>query len=228
MMPDDDDDARRDNDQQRRDADSALYRRIVDAGFAGWEYERLRDDLVAYGIAVCEAWLLTGVMFRQCAERGRPVGSRPTDWSPEDRHELALETVANALKSFLHALEKGDWDPDAGASLRTYFIGRCVLVFPNVFRTWERERDRWDTTVLDDDVLAATPESGPSPEDQVVGREELREGLSALDTRTAIVVTLREYGYPQSEISGILGVTEGAVEALLHRHRRRLGGGRND
>src|SRR5262249_55469624 len=50
-------------------ADAALLRRLAEAGFAGPEYQLFERELAAYGIAVCEAWLVTGLMFRRCAEK---------------------------------------------------------------------------------------------------------------------------------------------------------------
>jgi hypothetical protein len=74
-------------------ADAALYRRLASVGFAGPDYRVFNEGLAAYGIAVCEAWLVTGLMFQRCARQGRPIGDPPTDWSADDRRELTLETV---------------------------------------------------------------------------------------------------------------------------------------
>lgn len=154
-------------------------------------------------------------MFRRCAGTGRSIGSPPADWSTEDRDELALETVAVAIRSFHdYALVKGEWNPDAGASLKTYFVGNCVLEFPNVFRAWERERRRWVLTDPDDHVvLPSIPSAELNLEDQVVDRAELRELLADLDKPTAIAIALIAEGYMQNEVAEILQTTKRAVEA---------------
>jgi DNA-directed RNA polymerase specialized sigma24 family protein len=209
-----------DDDARRLDADRLLCARIAEAGFTGADHDRLIHDLAAYGIRVCEGWLATGLMFRACASQGRPVGAAPADWSAEDRTELALETVANAVRSFHdYALVKGEWKPDRGASLKTYFVGRCILAFPNVFRYWQRERRGWDRTDLDEEAVAAMPDAGPDLEDQLISRMELRHRLAILDARTAAALTLVNDGYSQAEVGEILQVTSRAVEALLYRHR---------
>jgi DNA-directed RNA polymerase specialized sigma24 family protein len=218
----------------QRTADAALYRRLASVRFAGPDYQAYIEELAAYGIAVCEAWLVMGLMFQRCARQGRPIGDPPTDWSADDRRELVLETVTVALRDFReYALVKGEWKPDAGSSLKTYFIGGCVFAFPNVYRSWKRERDHWAWTVLDEGMLHSVPVRGPGPEDRVLEWANLRALLASLDQRTAAVVMLGAEGYSQEEIAEILDVTKRAVEGLLYRHRKRWaecekGGGDHD
>jgi RNA polymerase sigma factor (sigma-70 family) len=211
-------------------ADERLYDRLAAAGFDGPEYAMFVAELAAYGIGICEAWLRTGLMFKYCRDRGRPAGPPPAIWSAEDRHELVLETVAVALRDFHdHALMKGQWRADGGASLKTYFIGACLHAFPNVFRKWRTERRQWDQA-----ETAAAPLSGSGDlADQVATSLDLRQRLAGLDQRTRAALVLTEAGYRQEEIAEVLGISARAVEGLLHRHRRRVrqrqdGGGDDD
>lgn len=117
--------------------DSELYNELASANFQGDRWQAFAYALAQYGHAVVKAWLVTGEMFVRCKRKGCYPGPAPGWWSEEDRDALANETVATALVSFRNdALIGGRWSPEGGASLKTYFIGSCVLAFPNVFRTW--------------------------------------------------------------------------------------------
>jgi hypothetical protein len=83
----------------RRLADERLREALAEARFKGPVYELFVQELAAYGLAVCGAWLLTGEMFRQCASRGYWIGSQPYDWNEHDRTSLADETVVKALEA---------------------------------------------------------------------------------------------------------------------------------
>jgi len=203
-------------------ADRQLYDRLAARGFAGPEYAMFAGELAAYGIGICSAWLVTGLMFAHCARRGRPLPPPPGRWSSEDRSELVLETVAVALKHFReYALVRSGWTADGGASLKTYFIGSCVLSFPNVYRRWRREDERWSRVELDDETVAGLPCTVPDPADVAVANVELRNGLRELDPRTAAALALTAEGYSHEEIAEVLGISIRAVEGLLYRHRWR-------
>jgi DNA-directed RNA polymerase specialized sigma24 family protein len=214
--------------------DQQLVDRLSCRGFTGPEYATFAAEFAAYGLAVCRAWLASGIIFSFCARRGRPLGRPPDFWTSDDRHELVLETVALALKEFRErALVRKLWSPDGGASLKTYFIGTCLFVFPNVFRTWQRGEARWSQIELADappDLEAATHDD---PASIVPLRVDMTDELRSLDPRTAAVIILTAERYTQQEIAEILGMTVRAVEGVLNRHRRRqvkrsTGGDSND
>jgi RNA polymerase sigma factor (sigma-70 family) len=134
-----------------------------------------------------------------------------------------LETVAVALREFRErALVRRLWSPDGGASLKTYFIGTCLFVFPNVFRAWQRGEDRWGRIDLDESTPDLESETHNDPADIVPLRVDVTEHLRSLDPRTAAVIVLTAERYTQQEIAEILGMTIRAVEGILNRHRRRL------
>ena len=67
-----------------------------------------------------------------------------TGGSAFERLQLALDTTVDALTFFRdRVLREGRWSFDGGATLTTYFIGACILTFPNVFRLWQRAECRW-------------------------------------------------------------------------------------
>lgn len=203
-------------------ADEMLRRRLARTDYAGPEYATFASNLAAYGLGICGAWLHTGLMFVQCRRHGRDPGPPPTDWSADDRTELALETVAVALRTFRErGLVAGEWTVHGGASLRTYFVGACILAFPNVYRAWVREQRRWGQPVFDDEALLTLPDQAYGPEETVLGALAVQQELSTLDRRTGHVLALRAHGYSQAEIAGIVRTTVRAVEALLYRQRQR-------
>jgi DNA-directed RNA polymerase specialized sigma24 family protein len=212
-----------DETSRRRPADQRLYDHLAQDGFAGPAYEVVAGQLAAYGIGVCEAWLSTGVMFVHCARRGRALPPPPADWSVDDRRELVGETVATALHRFReYALVKGEWTASGGASLTTYFVGCCVLVFPNVYRSWLRERARWSRMELNDYLADRPADAASDPADLAVSNVDLSVMYLSLDQRIAAAIALTADGYTQLEIAEILGISARAVEGLLYRHRRRL------
>lgn len=208
-------------DVQRRAGDEQLRARLAMSGFAGPEYDQFARELAAYGIAVCMAKLATGVMFKDCHAFDRPCNPPPRDWTEQDRRGLVNETVAKALITFRkEGLIKERWRPDGNASLKTYFVGACILSFPNVYRNWLSERRRWQriASVISRDRPTRTY-GFDDPADIVTTRVGLEQALQDLDPRTREAIVLSECGYRQDEIAELMGVSNRSVEGLLYRHR---------
>jgi DNA-directed RNA polymerase specialized sigma24 family protein len=129
---------------EQLEADQALVQRLRETGFEGEEYAMFTATLASYGYPVLLAWIRRREIYRLTFEQGRPVDcsdelkehlSRDVD----DRQELAMDTVAQALVHFRkHALLTGVWTPAGGARLTTFFVGSVVQAFPNAFRAWKR------------------------------------------------------------------------------------------
>jgi hypothetical protein len=63
----------------------------------------------------------------------------------EERFDLALENVAEALRFFRNrVLHAGRWSFDGGATVTTFFVGACLPAFPNVFRRWRVAELKWN------------------------------------------------------------------------------------
>jgi hypothetical protein len=82
------------------------------------------------------------LIFQRVRERGYGGLPDPPDGAHDDPDtvaELAQETVAKALRHFHDdVLVPGKWDSRRGATLRTYFIGQCLIRFANIYRRWWR------------------------------------------------------------------------------------------
>jgi hypothetical protein len=95
------------------------------------------------------------------------------------RAGFASETVALAVNSFKQqALIEGRWTPDGEATLRTYFIGGCVFVFPNLYRKWLADRAALQQLMSierDTDDRSNPPQD---PGEMAVTRLHIREGFN--------------------------------------------------
>jgi DNA-directed RNA polymerase specialized sigma24 family protein len=212
-------------------ADNDVVKELRATGFAGQHYDVFKATLAAYGYAVIEAWIRRRLIYQLTAGRGRPVRcpdeirehlARDTD----DRQELAMEIIAEALKLFReHALVQGKWSPTGGASLTTYFVGAGIATFPNVFRAWLREHQlgRQDHYVRLDPTEGC---SATDPADVVCEIETFEEALKAASSdriRHAIAaVVVQDVTY--AEVAQRLGTTEAAVKMLFQRLRKRARG----
>jgi hypothetical protein len=216
----------RDVDRLQGDADMLLQLQLERYRGRAWNY--FADVLARYGYAVLLSWAGRGLLLQKCREkgiRGLPREIGPLD--PDDAVELASETVAVAIHFFrTSVLMRNRWDPEGGASLRTFFIGQCLIRFPDVYRIWRKEqRDPARERVR----AEADPNepAGDDPARTALQRVEADEALEDLDPRTATVLRLSAQDLPQEEIARELErrtgqpVTAKSVEAILYRHRRR-------
>ena len=216
----------------RRQEDREKLGRLSHAGFTGPEYEIFAGELAAYGYPIILSWLRRGMIWKHCADRGRPLS--PTDNEREtiednfdERFELALETVAEALKFFVErVLKPGRWSPEGGSAITTYFIGSCLLVYPNVFRRWRRARRNW--------YEGMTAAARDCPEGRTLGDLPTSDPAEAVVARLAVVAELRRMpegarraaalvmeGKSFAETAEILGITDRAVEGRLYRYRQK-------
>jgi DNA-directed RNA polymerase specialized sigma24 family protein len=225
---------------ERRRHDQQLLAALAAEGFEGARWRRFAEELARYGHAVLMAWQRTGAIFAQCKKKGRPLGPIPTSWSDQDRIDLATDVVVRAIKLFhSKGLVGGGWTVDGGASLRTFFIGACVLVYPTIYRAWEKQHENemhQHRLEVSGDVedLGKPVRQLVDPADLTVQHDEIRRGLHGmLDDRTRVAVLAAGSGYSNEEIATLLTellppgsataeVSVGTVKQILHRHRRRV------
>jgi hypothetical protein len=235
---------RHEEDRQRRaegEDDRALRRREDQAwldavraqGFSGVLFDLYCDQLIRYAVAVMMSWTRTGKIVKKCREKGRPVrysvdGPRLSD---DERLSVVGLTVATALEFFLNeVLRPGKWNQDGGASLRTYFVGACLLQFPNIYNTAmkkqeQEESHRGGQTVEDAEETSARPGNvyGRDPVgDAAAAEDEARRILASItdpQTRALVdLVVLR--GMKQKDAATRLGMLPGTASARLKRYLR--------
>ncbi|MGQ4388844.1 hypothetical protein [Streptomyces sp. SAS_270] len=85
-------------------------------------------------------WLRSGEISEQCARRRIRITIHSVELeifarNAEVRSTLAIEAVMAAGPEFTErALRGGDWDPDKGVCMFTYFVGACLFTFRDVFK----------------------------------------------------------------------------------------------
>ena len=211
-------------------ADAALLDKLSVEDFAGPGWDRFVDVLAEYGCAVLTAWTVTGAIDAHILRQARiRLEKPPVEITQEDAEDLAAETVADALGRFRdQVLAVGRWDPRRGASLATFWIGFCLLRFPDVYRRWLTAQSRWNRALQNADGYR-THWLEPSPTDpaqQVVLDEEVAEALASVSVEaTRQILQLKAAGYSHEEIAELVGCSVKSIESRLDRHWRRMRAG---
>lgn len=208
---------------ERLRADAELVLAVQLAGYVGPVWDAFADALAAYGFQVMIAWIVTGEVYRQCRLKGFGGSdiTAPT-WRVERAaaEELALETVAVSVRAFRdQVLPTGRWQAKGGASVKTYFIGQCLIRFPTVFRRWRREQQPHPSFPLTGAELRPAGASD-EPETRAVAKLELQRLLRQTGGhQKQAMLILDAEGFSHPEIAEILEVSTRAVESQLYRHR---------
>jgi hypothetical protein len=102
-----------------------------------------------------------GLIFGKCRERGLGGLEEPPPGAmtrPDVVEELANQTVAKSLHYFReNVLMRGQWNPNRGASIKSYFIGQCLIRFPNIYRAWLRTEASTNVMLVDELAILDRP-----------------------------------------------------------------------
>ncbi|WP_434447583.1 hypothetical protein [Lentzea sp. E54] len=203
--------------------DEALIAALADDGFAGPKYLLVALRLADRGFDEMAIRIRSGRIFRDCVEVGRPVSRsellvRATS-SWEVSRELASTTVTVALPFFWKsALVEGGWLPTGGSSVKRYFIGSCVLVFPNVYRKWCKEFWRYRREVRyglvpEDAILRGV---AWDPVEEMVSVAPFRDLVADLPWETVHALKLIAFeGLSQRDAAERCGLTVNALQKRL-------------
>lgn len=228
-------DADRDRAEERIDrlaGDRDLEAELRLTGFAGPNYIAFANEIARYGVAVIRGWIYRGQIFAEVARKS--FGALPPEPHPgamvDDAEGLADETVVRALEAFrTKVLLPGKWDSARGASLRTFFVGQCLLQFSNVYRVWRSAEERnhvpaWEppTEQTWDDFegnVLLPPSTAADAQSEI--RDELRRAFGQIkDERARAAFYLYAvHGLNHQEIGAKLGITPKAVESAMARAR---------
>lgn len=207
----------------RRIADKVLIDELRKLGFSGPDFDWVAGELARYGMSVIHSWIMSMTIFEKVAQKGRPVQRPPfRTWQRDEAQSLTNEVVARALANFVDdVLRPGKWDPHKGASVTTFFVGQCLLTFPNAYRGWLKH---YDDARPSDDILEGLMDGQMSgPEDDVIRSAMAARALSevrSVEAKKAFVMTA--LGYPQAEIAVAIGTTEKAVERMISYARKHI------
>jgi DNA-directed RNA polymerase specialized sigma24 family protein len=215
-------DTRLDADRRRAEALRALgqdHDRFIEYGL------NLRD----YGINTLIKQWRTGELRPIVHHKTRiKLPPPPSSWLDDDVSGLIAEAVIRSVEPFMQsAILQGGWQPEGGASIKTYFIGSCYFTFATDYRREYRaemkaskmlERKKLD---LELDVIRYVHHTvGRGPEQTALNRAEIRR-LLALATHTRIpeIVFLLADGMTSNEVGAALGMTSNAVDQALKKFR---------
>jgi hypothetical protein len=146
--------------------------------------------------------------------------------SSGEREDLALAIIERAERQFKESLRSGKWNPTAGASLKTYFIGACAQAFWPELRRWRARRRKHRLMIARlssqhphhaHDEFADDLELQHSRQYAVkLLQEKARKRSPELDT---ILEGLKN-GLTLAEVGNLLGCTDRAVEGRLYQFRK--------
>ncbi len=219
---------------QRLAADKELLEALQRQGLQGRDWDRFVEVLARYGLDVMRAWVRSGEVFAKCLQRGWGSLRAPSDgrpWGMDEAEELALETVAIAIGKYRDTvLATNRWTPEGGATLKTFFVGQCLIRFANVYRRWLVETRPGvgpdgpacaPIEVLDTSARPRASAELGDPSPIVTTKLEVVRGMARLEPRTRGVVWGVTSDYSYAEIAEMLGLDRKTVDNLLDRHRRR-------
>jgi DNA-directed RNA polymerase specialized sigma24 family protein len=207
--------------RKERMADELIVERLRRTGFVdGPEWRLLACALVEYGYVVLVVWGCNGSLGRHAARYGGVSGRRvPADlWLDEsDAQALAAEVLLVATDKF-RTSSLPRWKPTGGASLKTFFIGRCMMELADVYLAWHNREQRplpLGHSCVDDGRHQNRSED-------VVEARIMIDQLLDHDPGLREMLLLQADGYTLAEIAKRLGASESSVRSRIHRGRRQL------
>lgn len=228
-------DADRDKAEERVDrlaGDRELEAALRADGFRGRDYDLFAIEIAKYGWAVIRGWIYKGQIAGEVKRKGfGALEPEPRAGAMiEDAEGLADETVVLALTAFRDkVLVPGKWDPMRGASLRTFFVGQCLLQFSNVYKRWRREELRSYAAPVDPDLAREVEEFesnlanlAPDASEAARVKDELRCAFGSITdhrARSAFYLSVA-HGLTHEQIGHKLGMTGKAVESAIARARQ--------
>lgn len=205
-----------------------LFEALRAADFRGRSWDLFADSLVRHGLVVIDAWVGSGNIFIEAANKGMPLA--PTDTErllvgQRDREHLVNGAVAEAVRKFREDARNGSgWRPDGGVTLATYFVTGCVIAFVAEFRRWRRADPGTvpvpDAAEFDALVVGHAEYHSEDPASRVADRDALRRQLEKLTERDRRIVWAKSEGYSNDEIADLFAERSGkAVERRWSRIR---------
>ena len=215
----------------RRKRDLEKINDLALGRFEGPDYEMFAGELAAYAYTILASWMRRGLIYGHCADRGRPVTATEAERAalaadPDQCEELAMETAAVSLTFFRNrVLLRQCWDVTAGATIATYFVGACLLQFPNVFRRWRREQQRWRDGLAREALHCGAgrglgDDPAEDPLNVVVNTTTVMEELNRMPQELRNAMALVLDGHTFTEAAAMLGTSPRAIEGRLYRYRQ--------
>jgi DNA-directed RNA polymerase specialized sigma24 family protein len=229
----------------QHDYNLLLHLQLSDFDVASPEWRMFQNVLVEYGYSVFVGWGISGQLRRRAAAHGRGgvfgLSKLPEGLvlSREDAHDLATELMLVAIvrfreKTLMHPDPSRRWTVTGGASLKTYFVGRCLMELPDVYSKLRLQSDMWSippAAPVDNEhpslrrvrptTRSTVNSTGHDHTDHAAFDAVELAALEAADPVAVAMFRLQSEGYSYLEIAEILDTTEGVVRTTMTRFRRR-------
>lgn len=225
---------------ERREAED-IVRKVSDveitimlrkAGRDSGLVQQLRNVLLDFGIGTLTRLASEHVLFDRLRQWRIKLPPPPESY-PSDVRQIIFVAVYTAAPKFIdEAIFQGRWHPSGGASLATYFVGKCFYSFAAEYRQYCREErdvnveltgasspdvDDPSRIYLGGSVLSRDPETTAILRDDV---ERLFPKGAPSNVR--LIFLLAANGFTQREIAEELEISEAAVSSATRRFRGRI------
>lgn len=151
--------------------------------------------------------------------------------TPDEAVEIAQDIVVQSVLEFREdALVGGKWSPTGGASLKTFFVGRCLMEACKVLRRRARELKRAARYIqeIEEDDLLELPSRDMPLETHFELDDELRRVAGLLPDKELELARLRAEGLSAKELADRLGMIPRNVNKALERVRAKARKHRNE
>jgi hypothetical protein len=200
--------------------DAELLHKLMLGGYTGRDWDAFADVLARYAYPVILSWIHKGTLVQRCFAKGVHA-PRLFRHKRSDREDIARSIVAEAIYSFRnHVLIPGRWNAGKGATLKTYFIGRCLLQYPNAYREWRSQNvcPRIDPEELARQLALRT--NLPATTDLLAELHRRLPEVVKEEQSPAFLAALFAAGFSQKKIAAAAGLTTMAVQSKIKRLRK--------
>lgn len=215
------------NPSNRLAGDRELYDVLAEQNFSGPDYKEFELELITYGYAVIRAWIRDEKIIEKCTAlriSGIPAGLADFHLSETEILDLTTDIVVDGVDRFHRdSLVGKRWDPSGTASMKTFFIRRCLFSTPSpmkqIFRRKTQEKELLSLDSLEEKgTFLAVDDSSEAVENDMI----LLSLIGKLGTLDQEVFRLSYEEYKHAEIAKKLGLTPKAVGRRLDRIRSTL------
>lgn len=207
-------------------------------GTATPEWQEFAAALAEYGYSVFMGWLISGVVYEMAAKHGGGRGVFGLEkipaalrLRPDDAHAVSADLIIRSIAAFrektlMNPNPDKRWRADGGASIKTFFVGRCLMELPDIYQRWARQESRFRSQVARYAALEQDDRPGWHVDTESAGSAaaELDRIRRATDTETVAMFELQLIGYSYDEIAEMLSsvgapVTPAQVRSRMSRAR---------
>ncbi|MFD3430705.1 hypothetical protein [Nocardia fluminea] len=221
---------------RRRAADADMLELLRSCGVKGPVWDRFTESLLEYAPQVLDVWVANRKIYQELWRLNVPLRVHEDEKQrlsvdADYREELVNNAIGDAVVKLRTEILTGTgWSPTGGASLSSYFVGKCAIAFADILvkgLRWERRRSEgglrdFDAGAGDLFEELTEPRSAElrqhllfdAPEQRAVDNDIIRAYLGALDPADRDLVWWKVNNYTAGEIAEFTGKS---IKAIEHR-----------